>query len=83
MRNTKGLIETIEAQQPPDAIPGQMTKGVGFAMYPETLEQMNQLKTITGIKSRSHLLRMIIKFADNHQSEFAEFLEEGSQLKTG
>jgi hypothetical protein len=80
-RNIDGLLKTIELMRPPDAVPGQITKTVGFAVYPVTLEQMSQLKAITGINNNSRLFRAIINFTDKHQSEFAEFLEESSQLK--
>jgi hypothetical protein len=76
-------METVEAQRPSDAILGEKTKNTGFTVYLRTLDRMDYLKTTAGIDSRSQLLRALVDFADNHQSEFAEFLEEGSQLKAG
>lgn len=82
-RNIKGLLETIEAQRPSDAIAGEKAKKVGFAVYDRTLTKFNDLQATAGISSRSQVFRAIIDFADQHQQEFAEFLENASELKVG
>lgn len=82
-RNIKGLLETIEAQRPSDAIPGEKTKNTGFAVYERTLDKMDYLKGIVGINSRSQVLRAMVDFTDNHQAEFAEFLADAAELKVG
>jgi hypothetical protein len=78
MENTnpqyKGLMETIELQRPPDAIPGEKTKNTGFALYPTTLDRVDYLRAFAGMSNRSQLLRALVNFTDSHQSEFAEYL---------
>lgn len=82
-RNITGLLETIEAQRPSDAVLGEKTKNIGFAVYPKTLSLMDYLKTFAGVNTRSQLVRAAIDFAKSRESEFAEFLEEASQTKAG
>jgi hypothetical protein len=84
VRNIKGLLETIEAQRPSDAIPGQVTKTVGFTLYPMTVERVEHLKAVTGINSRSQLFRQIVNFANSHESELIAYLAAtNSEVKAG
>lgn len=82
-RNIDGLLKTIELMRPSDAVDGQITKNIGFSLYPRTISNLESLQAATGITSRSYLMRMIIDFAGSNKSELMKFLEESAELKAG
>lgn len=84
MRNIKGLLETVEAQRPSDAVAGEVTHKTGLSFYPRTLTHLESLKVTVGINNRSQLIRAIIDFTKTHEDEFAEFLaSSSSEVKAG
>ena len=76
----KGLIATIEAQQPSDAVPGQVTKNINFSLYPKTLEAIQELQDSAGVNTRSQLVRAAIEFAKSNDAEFQKFLAGGVKV---
>lgn len=64
----RGLVPHTAA----DAPPGQAGTKSGIVFYPQTLDNLAELKDVTGIDSRSQLIRAAIEFASANKEAFKE-----------
>jgi hypothetical protein len=71
-------------KKPSDATTDEPARKVTVSLYPLAINQLEGLRTMVGMEGRSQLVRAALAFADNHQSEFVEFLAAtNSEVKAG